>query len=71
MKEFAALLNKLRQIIQDEYGNDTYVDLECLRDARNRVSHPGHVEPDALDVVKVVYRADLFLYLFDSKYGYN
>ena len=70
-KEFTTLLTKLREIIQDEYGSDMYVDLEYLRDARNRVSHPGHEEPDLTEMLKVVYKSGLFLDLFDSKYGYN
>lgn len=69
--EFNFMLSKLKEVLEEEYGRDIYLDLEFLHRERNFSSHTGHPEPGPYEMMKVIQRSKLFLDLFNKKFGYS
>lgn len=65
--EFYDLLCNLKDVIIEEFGKDTYDDLNLIRDWRNKVLHPPVATPDASTTLKIIAKAELFHELFHKK----
>lgn len=65
--DFNDLLNNLKDIIVEDYGEDVYRDLDLIREWRNKVLHPPITIPDACAALKIVTKTELFHELFHEK----
>ena len=57
----------LRDIIIENFGENTYSDLDMIREWRNRVVHPSAAKPDSCITLQIVRRTNLFFELFKRK----
>jgi len=57
----------LRNFILDNFGENTYKDLDLIRERRNKVVHPYDIRPDDCITLQIVTRAELFFELFKRK----
>jgi hypothetical protein len=57
----------LRNFILDDFGENTYKDLDLIREWRNKVVHPYDIRPDDCITLQIVTRAELFFELFKRK----
>ena len=57
----------LKDIIVEEFGENTYNDLSMIREWRNRVVHFSPIKPDEYITLQIVRRANLFFEMFKRK----
>jgi hypothetical protein len=57
----------LRDFILEDFGENTYNDLDLIREWRNKVVHPSAVKPDDCTTLQVITRAELFFELFKRR----
>ena len=61
---FYDFLCKLKEVIIDEFGENTYNDLDFIRIWRNKVLHPHPEEPDEMTTFQIIRRAEMFYKTF-------
>lgn len=66
---FGDLLSALRETVTDEFGDDTLDDLDYLNGIRNAVSHPRAQNLSKRDLIKSIWKAVIFMQLFDDYVG--
>lgn len=62
------LVSALGNNIREDLGEDTFKDLDYLRTVRNQVAHPHKIDLSNEELLKISYKADLFVELFRRKY---
>jgi hypothetical protein len=65
--QFYDLQCVLRDFILEDFGENTYNDLDLIREWRNKVVHPSAVKPDDCTTLQVITRAELFFELFKRR----